>query len=533
MSVLAPSIFLKRSVIFVHRWLGVALCLIFLLWFPSGIGMMYWDFPSVSVGDRLERSPVLDGSKLLLSPAEAYATLDMSQPPAQVRLNTFDGRPVYRFRAGRGEAIVYADTGEQQIDVSKEMMRRVASAWTGQPASAATVELLEEVDQWTVQGPFRNLSPLWKYSWPNGEQVYVSENSGEVVQYTTRASRIGAYLGAIPHWLYFTPLRKHPEWNAVVIWSSGIGTFSAILGIIVGVWMYSPRKIYRRAGTPTSIPYRGQKRWHTVFGLIFGLGAVTWAFSGLLSMDPFPTTRTGGPAGGRRGGGGGIPQALRGRGGQIAAFAAKHPREALAEVANLSVKELELTSFAGEPVYLATLAESVSEKGEHAPRSDTRIVPVDGEPQAEFDRQRITEIVAEAAQASGGADIRVLDQYDRYYLDRRRERPLPVILAELHDAEHTRYYIDPKTARVVGNYSSRNWVTRWLYHGLHSLDFPWLYNYRPAWDIVVITFMLGGTALCVTSLILAWRVLGRKLNSAFAGTTGREPALSEDLEQVS
>ena len=50
-----------------------------------------------------------------------------------------------------------------------------------------------------------------------------------------------------------------------------------------------------------------------------------------------------------------------------------------------------------------------------------------------------------------------------------------------------------------------------MYHALHSLDFPWLYNYRPLWDIVVITFMLGGTALCVTSLVLAWRVLGRTL----------------------
>src|SRR5256885_10897627 len=26
-----------------------------------------------------------------------------------------------------------------------------------------------------------------------------------------------------------------------------------------------------------------------VLGLIFGLGAVTWAFSGMLSMDPFPS----------------------------------------------------------------------------------------------------------------------------------------------------------------------------------------------------------------------------------------------------
>ena len=86
----------------------------------------------------------------------------------------------------------------------------------------------------------------------------------------------------------------------------------------------------------------------------------------------------------------------------------------------------------------------------------------------------------------------------------------------------TRYYIDPKTGRIAGTYSSRNWVNRWLYHGLHSLDFPWLYNYRPLWDIVVITLMLGGTALCVTSLLLTYRVLQRKLRARFA------PA-SEDL----
>jgi hypothetical protein len=43
------------------------------------------------------------------------------------------------------------------------------------------------------------------------------------------------------------------------------------------------------------------------------------------------------------------------------------------------------------------------------------------------------------------------------------------------------------------------------------MNFPWLYNHRPAWDIVVIGFMLGGTALSVTSLVMAWQVLGRKL----------------------
>jgi uncharacterized membrane protein len=492
----------KRSLIFVHRWLGVVLCLVFLLWFPSGIGMMYWDFPAVTADDRLERAPALNAADIRLSPADAWGTLGLPDSPSDVRLNVFDGRPAYRFVASREEILVYADTGARQVEVPQELTRRVASAWTRQPVSAATVETIGDADQWTVQGSFRSVRPLSKYSWPNGEEVYISQRSGEVVQYTTRASRIGAYLGPIPHWLYFTPLRKHqPQWSAVVIWTSGIGTIAALLGIVIGISTFSPSRRYRFAGRETRIPYRGYKRWHAVLGLIFGVGAATWAFSGMLSMDPFPATPSGAPAGEGPGvQGGGIPAALRDPL-SMQAFTARHPREALAAAGSLNVKELELASVAGEPVYLATLG-----------GGDTRILTIDGHALTEFDRQRIGEIVMKAAAPAGLAELRVLTQYDRYYLDRRRKRPLPVLLARMNDADETRFYIDPRTARIVGGYSSRNWVSRWLYHGLHSLDFPWLYNYRPAWDIVVITLMIGGTALGVTSLILAWRVVGRTLS---------------------
>ena len=482
---------LKRSLIVVHRWLGVALCLLFLLWFLSGIGMMYWDFPTVTAADRLERSPALTPSTIVLSPTEAYATLGASQLPAAVRLNSFDGRPVYRFRTGRGESLVYADTGEAQRSVSRAMVDRIAAAWTGRPSADARVEDMTAADQWTVQGPLRNERPLWKYSWPNGEQVYVAQTSGDVVQYTTTRSRIGAYVGPVPHWLYFTPLRTHQQaWSRLVIWTSGIGTIGSVLGIVIGVWMYSPSRRYRLSGVPASLPYRGQKWWHAALGLIFGVAAATWAFSGMLSMDPFgdrsrvASVRLLSPI---------VP---------LSAFAAQHPREAIEQLRGLDVKELELTSFAGEAVYLATLA-----------HGDTRIVPVAGEPRSAFDAQKIAAIVTAAIRANdGGAtgvEIQTLDQYDRYYLDRRRVRPLPVLVATLEDAENTRYYIDPKTARVVGSYSSRTWVSRWLYHGLHSLDLPWLYNHRPAWDLVVIVCMAGGAALSVTSIVLAWRVVTR------------------------
>ena len=96
-------------------------------------------------------------------------------------------------------------------------------------------------------------------------------------------------------------------------------------------------------------------------------------------------------------------------------------------------------------------------------------------------------------------------------MDRRNRLPLPVIFVQLNDKESSSYYVDPKTARIVQSYNSYSRRNRWLYHGLHSIDLPWLYKHRPAWDIVVLALMLGGTSLCITSLILAWRVLRRKM----------------------
>lgn len=529
-----PSILLKRSLIFIHRWVGVALSLIFLLWFASGIVMMYWSFPEVSARDRRERAPVLNPSQIKLSPEEAYAKLELDQPAGGVELTNFDGRPVYRFggngggrggrRGGGGTAMVYADDGTIQTDIDDAMIDRAASAWAGKPLSEAQKMSVEEVDQWTVGSQLRTLRPLYKYTFHDGQQVYISGRDAEVKQFTTTESRFWSYLGAIPHWLYFTPLRKHqPEWSQFVIWSSGIGTAAALLGMIVAIWMLSPKKRYRQAGAPTSIPYRGWKRWHTIIGLVFGAVTATWAFSGMLSMGTFPWvewlagTSRDDNAKAKGGRGVNIANVLRGKERfQLSAYSAKPPRDALSSLGDFQPKELEFSMFAGEPQYIAM------DSAGH-----TRIIPLNAEPKEEFDRERIMSMVQQAA-GSNLAELRVIDQYDAYYLDRLREKPLPVIYARMNDESKTRTYIDPKTGRTVGTYSARNWVNRWLYHGLHSMDFPWLYNYRPLWDIVVISLMLGGTALCVTSLLLAWRVLKKKV-IAMLGASAHRPSINEDL----
>src|SRR5262249_23546970 len=161
--------------------------LLFAWWFFSGIFMMYWDYPEVKEADRLQRAQVVDAANVELSPQEAFAKLKVDRPATAIQIVMFNGRPVYRVRFGRGEQrLVHADDGSEIGEFSPEMRRRVAEAWVGAGArfeGALTVE-----DQWTVSGSFRALRPLWKYSWPSGEEVYVSEVTGAVEQYTTRGS---------------------------------------------------------------------------------------------------------------------------------------------------------------------------------------------------------------------------------------------------------------------------------------------------------------------------------------------------------
>src|SRR5438067_1284225 len=121
-----PAILLREFAILIHRWMGVGFCLLFAAWFVSGIVMMYCDFPLVSAEQRLAKSPALDGSRIRLSPSEAYTKLDAQEAPAEVRVATVDGRPVYRFRFKTSQMGIFADNGDLLDTVPSEMARRIA-----------------------------------------------------------------------------------------------------------------------------------------------------------------------------------------------------------------------------------------------------------------------------------------------------------------------------------------------------------------------------------------------------------------------
>ena len=105
-----------------------------------------------------------------------------------------------------------------------------------------------------------------------------------------------------------------------------------------------------------------------------------------------------------------------------------------------------------------------------------------------------------------------LDAYDAYYYDRDRQLTLPVLRVRYADPQQTWLYFDPRRGTIARKEERLTRLNRWLYHGFHSLDFPFLYNRRPLWDIVVIALSAGGIVLSATTLTASWRRVRRNVS---------------------
>ena len=129
--------------------------------------------------------------------------------------------------------------------------------------------------------------PLYRFALndPADTAVYVSSTSGEIVQNATSSERAWNWVGAVPHWIYFTPIRRDQDlWRQMVMWLSGPLVIGAISGVWIGILRFRAKA--PKAGRSVS-PYRGWMKWHHLAGLIGGVFLTTWIFSGWLSVNPF------------------------------------------------------------------------------------------------------------------------------------------------------------------------------------------------------------------------------------------------------
>ena len=501
---------LRRALILTHRYLGIPLSVLFVLWFVTGIAMIYvGGMPSLSAQAQLERLPALDLAAIRHTPADAAARA--ASGFGRGALTTVLDRPAYRFTSLYGNATVFADTGEPLDEIDVATARNVAAKFLD--VAASDVELLHTVerpDQWTLQLS-RDL-PLHKFAVHDGAgtEVYVSPYTAEVRLVTTTRTRTLAWIATIPHWFYITPLRTNqPLWYWTVVGASGLGCLLAILGLILGVTQLDTTKPLRWS---TAIRYRGLMRWHYVSGVVFGVFALTWVFSGLLSMEPFDWANadsleiaddalTGGPV-------------------ELERFPAFDASQWAPLLQGRVIKELEFRRIHDEPYYLARYTTANVEPDPqrerlHQPysitgRGEPQHVLIDAATLAIRREPFATDaILSRLGAAAPGANIvahELLTDYDSYYYSRNRQAALPVLRVKFDDPLETWVYVNPELGQIVASVHRLHRIERWLYNGLHSLDFGFWYNSRPLWDIGVILLSLGAL---VTSSIGLWLGLKR------------------------
>lgn len=511
----------RKLLIYVHRWSGIVLTAVFVVWFVSGIVFVYVGMPTLPAEERLRRLAPLDLTKLVVTPAEAVARLDLPVPPTRLRIAMHASRPVYRVQSGAGWRMAYADTGEPLTGMSASDALAELRRFVPEHAGTLRYEArLEDSDQWTLQSVIRSNMPMHRVALGDdaGTEYYVSERTGEPVLRTTTSGRIWGYLGAVLHWLYFTPLRRHNAfWNGFVVWTSLIGTAMCAAGIAIGVWRYSASGRFRLRRQPSHTPYAGWMRWHHYVGLGFGVFAATWAFSGAMSLSPFASLRASPPTRA-------YLEAATGGPIDLTPLTADRLRAAAATVGTaFEPKELDFFQFRGEPYFIAYAPPGPDESApwRNADISAATALHIDRvhvmvsvlRPEqgtfTGFAPERMWDVANAAMPGMPIADAQWIDEYDAYYYSQKGLRPLPVLRIRYDDPRHTWLYLDPQRGVIAQRYERQTRISRWLYHGFHSLDFPFLYYRRPLWDVVVIVLSLGGIAISVTSALPAGRRLVR------------------------
>jgi len=472
-----------RILIYTHRWLGIAIGLLFIVWFLSGIVMMYARMPVLERVERLARVLAIAPASIRVNPPMLDAEI------TSLSIRSLEGRPVYRITADGTVHFAFADSGGAVPDVDRDQALRIARAFAG-VGEVRYDARLTDADQWTFD--VRRQMPLHRIAVEDGDgtRLYVAEHGGEVVARTTASGRRWGWLGAVLHWLYFAPLRRHAAlWSNTVIALSVAGTVLCAVGLIWGLWRIAPRRGYRLRDRRQWTPYSFAMRWHHYLGLIFGLTTMTWVFSGLLSMDPWNWSP--GTSATRE-------QRLRLAGGPLstAELSAERIRQVVEAFRPRMAKEVEIVRFRGR--YYASAAEG--------------IVSFD-EPHLGAQEQLPPDLVIGAARVvmpdRHVEGMHWMEEYDAYYYDRHGSKSLPVLRVKYDDPQQTWLYIDARQGTIARKEERLSRLNRWLYHGFHSFDFPWLYYRRPLWDIAVLVFTAGGVVLSAVTLSVGWRRVKR------------------------
>lgn len=472
----------ERTIVAIHRWLGIFACLFFAVWFVSGLVMVYVSYPRLTDAEHLERLPLIAWERVRTNPAAALAATGESRFPQDLRLEMSGERPVYQITGWDGvRRAVYADDGSVLRGLDAATATRVARAYD--PSAEPRWRGLISRDQWSFPERLNAFRPFHRFSLqdPAGTEIYVSDRTGAVVLDTDRRGRFWNWIGGIPHLIDLQEVRARPQvWRPVMLLLTSVSIVVVLAGAYLGLVRLGLRRRY--AGNAIT-PYRGWMKWHHLLGVFGGVFLIAWVVSSwiylrpahLLERKPIPA-RT------------------------LMAYVGHEVADFPASSAAAMAREAQRVRF----IWVGGVPRIIYERHGAAPLA---VNPADGRP-APLSPAEITAAARELAPGSDLAAARLLTTPDEYWHSFGvTSRKLPMIRLEFDNPTRNWFHIDPDTGEVVNTLSQDDRVFRWVFNGLHRLDFLALQKLGLFRHLVVWALLCSGLVLSVSAAVIGWRHL--------------------------
>ncbi len=465
--------------------MGIAIGVLMAVWCLSGVVMMYVAYPRLMEELRTGGLAPIDWKGCCALEDAEFAP---DTPIARFQLEELGERTVLRVAPeGAPPSMIDAGTGAPIQEITAAQASNVAQRFnyslgvSSRPVSLRKIER----DQWTVAGSARE-RPFYLFALDDDRstRLYVSSVTGRAAQVTDGPQRFWNWLGSVPHWIYPTVLRQNPPlWSQVVIWTSLVGTFLAATGIYLGI-----RQFRRQRDGHWASPYRGFLYWHHIPGLIFGVFALTWVLSGLLSMNPWGLLETQG-----------VSQ-------DMGALSGDNPRwsevrsliGALAEQMPPDVVSVSEAPFGGQLFAVAVKRDGTRHRldalGMEHPLGEIELTDA-----------------ARRLGASGSArpwELRTQED-DYNYTVGRNAATLPILRMRAGEGNSTVYYLDPVSGQMLNKIDASGRAYRWWHSGLHQLDFTAVMRTSAFRNFLMLPLLLGAALVATTGAWLGIRRLTR------------------------
>lgn len=502
---------MRRLLFQLHRWLGIAIAPLLLLWFISGLAMLYASPAAVTEARRLaHQEPLHIGNGwLTLREALGRNVRPVAATIATARLVRQGGEPWWLITDSHGQRFRLSAIDGSRRSVTPQTALAVAHNWAGREATGATFVATIQGDSGTRMYTFNPYRPFQQVALndSDGTELLISARTGEVIRATTRTERALTVVGG---WLHFLrPLDSVGLKKArrpLLLWGDFAAMLGVLSGLIIGWLRWRPGWFGTKQYSEGRMqPYRRfWPRWHFWAGLVGGgTMALGWTFSGFLAAQPwhwFSPPR---------------PTAS-----EISHYLSGPPPAAMLDwrpampAEPQQPVELMWRHVGAEAVLLA-----YDRDGKRYPV--VRVDYGDDTHTATFDIAALQRAARRMLQNQTVRTELLQRDYDSYYYPTHRhdiaDRPLPVLRIDFADAGHTRLYVDPMDGRIVAKLDRSRQIYRWLFSALHSWDIGWLYR-RPLWDAWMVPWLVLGIVLGITSIVIGGKRLGR------IRVAGRRPA---------